>query len=221
MKILIIEDEKDIGLFLQTSLKRAGWNVDWRETVESGLFALGTNSYDLLILDLNLPDGEGIDICHKVRAEGKTSPILVLTVDSEISSKVELLDSGVDDYLTKPFSISEVLARIRALLRRPSSLAETVISHANLSLNEKKQSFLKNGKEIYLTRKEYMLIEFLIRNHGRIVSRGEIMEHVWESEADIFSNTIETHILNLRKKLGSNSRNPIIRTYSGRGYLLD
>jgi len=221
MKILIIEDEKDIGLFLQTSLKRAGWNVDWKENVENGLFALSTSDYDLLILDLNLPDGNGIDICKKIRTEGKTLPILVLTVDGEISSKVELLDAGVDDYLTKPFSISEVLARIRALLRRPNQIAETAISNSSFQLNENKQSLLKNGKEIYLTRKEYMLIEYLIRNHGRIISRGEILEHVWESEADIFSNTIETHILNLRKKLDSNSRNPIIRTYSGRGYALD
>ena len=164
---------------------------------------------------------DGLDILKEMRKERKRTPVIFVTAKDKIEDRVKGLDHGADDYLTKPFSISEVLARIRALLRRPSSLAETVISHANLSLNEKKQSFLKNGKEIYLTRKEYMLIEFLIRNHGRIVSRGEIMEHVWESEADIFSNTIETHILNLRKKLGSNSRNPIIRTYSGRGYLLD
>lgn len=221
MKILIIEDEKDIGNFLKSSLEVAGFVVDWEETGEKGLFAANTIDYDLIILDLNLPDTNGLDICKKVRKEEKNAPILILTVDSEITSKIELLNAGADDYLTKPFSISEVLARTRALLRRPKEIVRSSINSNDLILNEEKQSVLKKGKEIYLTRKEFMLLEYFVRNRGRVLSRGEIIEHVWDSDADIFSNTIETHILNLRKKLGKNSRYPIIRTCSGRGYVLD
>lgn len=221
MKILIIEDEKDIGNFLKTSLEKGSFAVDWKENGEDGLFAAQTSAYDLIILDLNLPDGNGLNICQKLREAKIYLPILILTVNSEINTKVELLNSGADDYLTKPFSISELLARVRALLRRPQKIIETKNSSEDLILKEENQSIIKRGKEIYLTRKEFMLLEYFLRNRGRVLSRGEITEHVWDSSADIFSNTIETHILNIRKKLGNGKRQPFIRTCSGRGYVLD
>lgn len=221
MKILIIEDEKDIGQFLKVSLEKASFAVDLKNTAEDGLFLAATNNYDLIILDLNLPDMYGLELCQKIRMEKENVPILILTVNSEIASKVELLNAGADDYLTKPFSVSELVARIRALLRRPKKIISTFSATKDLFLNEAKQSVFKKGKEIYLTRKEFMLLEYFIRNKGRILSRGEIIEHVWDLDADIFSNTIETHILNLRKKLNTNTHNQIIRTCSGRGYILD
>jgi DNA-binding response OmpR family regulator len=221
MKILIIEDEKDIGIFLKTSLEKASFAVDWEETGEKGLFSASTTDYDLIILDLNLPDTNGLDVCKKIRMERKNTPILILTVNSEISSKVELLNAGADDYLTKPFSVSEAIARIKALLRRPKEIIRPKIGSEDLILNEENQSVIKNSKEIYLTRKEFMLLEYFIRNKGRVLSRGEIIEHVWDSDADIFSNTIETHVLNLRKKINKNSHHQLIRTCSGRGYAFD
>jgi len=190
MKILIVEDEKDIGLFLKLSLEKAGFNIDYTESGERGSFLAKTNDYDLIIL----------------------------TVESEIESKVQLLDLGADDYLTKPFSVPELLARIKSLLRRPKKLLNNTISFVGFELNTQKQVVIKDKKEIYLTRKEFILLEYLLLNRGRIISRGELVDHVWDQEANIFSNTIETHILNLRKKIGKKNNKTIIKTYSGRGY---
>ncbi len=218
MKILIVEDEKDIGLFLKSSLEKAGFNIDYTESGERGSFLAKTTDYDLIILDLNIPDKGGYEICRDIRTEGKEMPIIILTVASEIESKVQLLDLGADDYLTKPFSVPELLARIKSLLRRPKKLLNNTISFVGFELNTQKQVVIKDKKEIYLTRKEFILLEYLLLNRGRIVSRGELVEHVWDQEANIFSNTIETHILNLRKKIGKKSNKSIIKTYSGRGY---
>lgn len=218
MKILIVEDEKDIGLFLKSSLEKVGFNVDYTESGERGSFLAKTTDYDLIILDLNIPDKGGYEICRDIRIEGKEMPIIILTVASEIESKVQLLDLGADDYLTKPFSVPELLARIKSLLRRPKKLLNNTISFVGFELNTQKQVVTKNKKEIYLTRKEFILLEYLLLNRGRIVSRGELVDHVWDQEANIFSNTIETHILNLRKKIGKKANQSIIKTYSGRGY---
>lgn len=218
MKILIVEDEKDIGLFLKSSLESAGFNIEFTQSGERGSFLAKTNDYNLIILDLNIPDRNGFEICRDIRTEGKNVPIIILTVETEVGSKIQLLNAGADDYLTKPFSISELLARIKSLLRRPEKLNTNIISFKGFKLDNKKQLILKGEKEIYLTRKEFMLLEYLLLNRSRIVSRGELIEHVWDQEANIFSNTIETHILNLRKKLKEKNNKSIIKTYSGRGY---
>lgn len=218
MKILIVEDEKDIGLFLKSNLETAGFNVEFTQSGERGSLLAKTHDYDLIILDLNIPDRNGFEICQDIRTEGKEVPIIILTVETEIGSKVQLLNAGADDYLTKPFSVSELLARIRSLLRRPKKLIKNIISFNGFQLDNKKQIIIKGDKEIYLTRKEFILLEYLLLNRHRIVSRGELVEHVWDQEASIFSNTIETHILNLRKKLSGKNNKSIIKTYSGRGY---
>jgi DNA-binding response OmpR family regulator len=220
MKVLIIEDEKDIGGFLKSNLENAGFNVDLAETGEGGSFLATTGAYDLVLLDLNLPDKHGFEVCKEIRLAGREMPIMILTVETEITNKVQLLNAGADDYLTKPFSISEVLARMHALLRRPRKLNGDILSFADLTLDSQKQSVKRNNKEIYLTRKEFMLLEYLLRNQGRVISRGEIIDHVWDSEADLFSNTIETHILNLRKKIDKDKRQALIKTFSGRGYTI-
>lgn len=218
MKILIVEDERDIGLFIKSSLEQVGFNVDYTESGERGSFLAKTNDYDLVILDLNIPDKGGYEICRDIRAEGKEMPIIILTVETEIGSKVQLLELGADDYLTKPFSVPELLARIKSLLRRPKKILNNKVAFDGFELNSQKQVVFKNKKEIYLTRKEFALLEYLVLNRGRIISRGELVDHVWDQEANIFSNTIETHILNLRKKIGKKNNKSIIKTYSGRGY---
>ncbi len=221
MKILIIEDEKDIRTFLKSNLEDSGFSVDCAETGEGGTFLALSNDYDLILLDLNLPDKNGLEVCRSLRLAGKETPIIILTVETETDNKVKLLNAGVDDYLTKPFSVSELIARIKALLRRPKKISGGLLSFGDLILDSDKQTVKQKSKIIYLTRKEFGLLEYLLRNRGRIVSRGEIIEHVWDSEADIFSNTIETHVVNLRKKLNKDGKSSLIKTYSGRGYAIN
>lgn len=218
MKILIVEDERDIGLFLKSSLEKANYSVDFTESGERGSLLARTGNYDLVILDLNIPDRNGFEICRDIRTDGKEMPVIILTVETEIDNKVQLLNAGADDYLTKPYSVTELLARIKSLLRRPRNLVQNLCSFNGLKLDSNKQIIIKAGKEIYLTRKEFMLLEYLLQNRGRVISRGEIVDHVWDEEANLFSNTIETHILNLRKKINNKSQKSIIKTYSGRGY---
>lgn len=218
VKILLVEDDKKILSSVKANLKTEGFAVDAVQTGTEGSFLACTNDYDLAILDLNLPDRNGRSICREIRAKGKTMPVLILTVESEIESKVELLDSGADDYLTKPFSYRELTARINALLRRPRKMALDVLSIGDLALDRNTQTVARGGREIDLTQKEFSLLEYLMLNQGAVVSRNEIMEHVWDKEADPFSCAIEMHISNLRKKLGDKDSKSLIETVSGRGY---
>ncbi|MFH1790008.1 MAG: response regulator transcription factor [bacterium] len=218
MKILLIEDDKDMVKFLKDSLRPEYYEVDAIMDGEKGSFAARTNDYDLIILDNCLPSKEGSEVCKEVRAAGKTTPILMLSVVSESEKKVQLLDCGADDYLTKPFCLSELLARIRALIRRPKIIQGHVIKLDDLTMDIRQQEVYKNKKEIHLTRKEFMLLQYFLENIGTVLSRGMIMEHVWDMNADPFSNTIESHILSLRKKIDINGKKKLIRTVPGRGY---
>jgi DNA-binding response OmpR family regulator len=221
MKILSIEDEKEISLYLKTNLEHLGFSVDIAETAEGGLFLANTNEHDLILLDLNLPDKNGIEVCKSLRLSGNNVPILILSINESVNDKVSLLEAGADDYLTKPFSITELSARIKAIIRRPQTIKNEILSYKDLYLDANKQIIKKGDKIIYLTRKEFTLLSYLLRNKGRVISRGEILEHVWDKEADIFSNTIETHILNLRRKINKNDNESFIKTYSGRGYAIN
>lgn len=233
MRVLIIEDDPEILLMLTSYLESACFAVDAIDDGAQGSFLARTNDYDIVILDYMLPNKDGLRICHEIREAGKTMPLLMVTVRSEINDKVELLNKGVDDYVTKPFSFEEIIARINALLRRPKTISSPIMSIGNITIDAAKQRVTKGNKEIYLTRKEYSLLEYLARNEGHVVSRGTIMEHVWNMESDPFSNTIEAHIFNLRKKVkvgrgsggggGPSSRSDkseLIRTIPGRGYML-
>lgn len=221
MKILTIEDEQEINTFLKSNLENNGFTVDIAETAEGGLFLADTNEHDLILLDLNLPDKNGIEVCKCLRLSGNKVPVLILSVNDTTNDKVSLLNAGADDYLTKPFSITELIARINAITRRPRTISSEILSYEDLSLDCNKQIIKKDNKTIYLTRKEFILLKYLLKNKGRIISRGEILEHVWDKEADIFSNTIETHILNLRRKISKNKKKTFIKTYSGRGYAIE
>lgn len=218
MKILLVEDEKEIINFLKSSLEAECYTVDIAEDGEKGSYLARTNDYDLVVLDIVLPKKNGKEICQEIRKDGKEMPIIMLSIKSEISTKVELLNIGADDYITKPFSFKELLARVKALIRRPHKIEVEIIKIDDLILNTESQTTKRGSEEIYLTRKEFILLEYLMRNNGNVMSRSMIMEHVWDINADPFSNTIESHILNLRRKIDKNYNKKLIQTISGRGY---
>lgn len=221
MRILIIEDDPDLQKTLVAYLRSACFAVDSALSGSRGLYFALTNDYDVIILDYGLPEKNGLEVCQEIRRHGKTVPILILSIQSEIITKVELLNHGADDYLTKPFSFDELLARLQALLRRPA-LAQTLnLQVGDINIDVSRQVVTVNGKEVYLTRKEFCLLEYMARNCGKVVSRGMIMEHVWDMDGDLFSNTIEAHIRNLRRKLGASRFMNLIVTVPGRGYRLE
>jgi DNA-binding response OmpR family regulator len=221
MRILVIDDDEDIRQVLKVGLEAETFSVDCAVDGEAGSYLARTNDYDLVILDFMMPKKDGKTVCKEIRDAGKTIPIIMLTVRSTTEAKVELLNAGADDYLTKPFSFQELKARINALLRRPQQLQTNTFTLSDLTVDILRHRVMRGGKEIYLTRKEFALLEYLLRHQGIVVSRGMIMEHVWDSEGDPFSNTIEAHILNLRKKIDAASKKKLIHTIPGRGYTID
>ncbi len=219
MKILIIEDEAEIAKNLKTNLEIEFFAVDMAADGETGLFMALTNEYDLVILDNTLPRKSGVEVCREIRLHKKDLPIIILSVISETEKKIELLETGADDYLTKPFSFQELLARIRAVLRRPKRMQDEILSIDDLEIDLRKNIVKRAGEEIHLTRKQFMLLEYLMRHPGAVVTRSMLMEHVWETDVDPFSNTIETHILSLRRKIKNKDNQPeLIHTVPGRGY---
>lgn len=218
MRILIVEDDKEIASCLKSCLENENFIVDVAIDGEKGSFAARTNDYDLIILDNTLPKKDGCKVCEEIRKDGKDTPIIMVSVKSEVETKAKLLNMGADDYITKPFSFEELLARVKAILRRPRKLENQVLKIYDLILDKNKQIVVRGGKEIYLTRKEFSLLEFLLKNQGTVLSRGMIMEHVWDINADPFSNAIESHILNLRRKIEHNDKKKIVYTIPGRGY---
>lgn len=218
MRILIVEDEVGISNFLKAGLESEYFVVDIAEDGERGSYLARTNDYDAIILDNMLPKKSGAEVCDEIRRSGKTTPIIILSARSEMSTKVELLNKGADDYLTKPFSLEELIARIRALLRRPVALSPDILEVGDLIMDTKQHVTRRGDREIYLTKKEFMLLEILLRRKGTVVSRGTIMEHVWDMNIDPFSNTLESHILNLRKKIAGRSKTQLIQTIPGVGY---
>lgn len=219
MRILLVEDDKLVARSLVSMLKEANCAVDATPEGERGYFLAATNPYDAIILDYNLPDISGREVVKKLRAENISTPIIILTVKSEVDDKVDLLSMGADDYLTKPFVLSELLARLKALTRRPVTCQSTVLSCGALTVIPERFHAQLGSKNLKLSGKEFSLLEYLIKNSGRIMSRREIIEHVWDENANPFSNIIEVHIKNLRKKLGRGRK--IIVTYANRGYKLE
>jgi DNA-binding response OmpR family regulator len=219
MKILIVEDNLSIRNVLKIALEQKSFAIDLAEDGNDGSFMARTNDYDLIILDNVLPHKMGGHVCKEIRESGKNTPILILSEKTEVLMKVELLNLGADDYMTKPFSFEELYARINSLLRRPKKIEGSKIIVDKLLLDKHKQTLFKESKEIRLTKKEYSLIEYLMTNQNIILTRAQILEHVWDMQRDPFSNTIETHILNLRRKIGDNNKK-IIESIPSRGYRL-
>lgn len=216
MKILIIEDEKQVADSLKEGLEQHRYSVDIAYNGEDGHYFTREFDYDIIILDLMLPDIDGEDLCRKLRDEGNKSFILMLTAKKQLDNIITGLDCGADDYLTKPFEFSELLARIRALLRRSSEHKSNILSVSDISLDTEKEKVKNAGSEVQLTKKEYMILEYLLRNKGQLISRNQLLEHAWDRNVDIFTNVVDTHIKNLRKKLGKSGS--IIKTIYGSGY---
>lgn len=217
MKVLVIEDEKKIRDFLVKGLEEEYYEVDTASDGEEGLDLLRLNRYDVVILDNIMPKLTGVEVCSMARTSGIQTPIIILSVLTKPSQKVTLLNSGADDYLAKPFLFRELKARIHALLRRPHKLEAQIMKVADIELNNTTHEVRRGDKLIPLTKKEFMLLRYLMRNKNTVFSRFTLLEDVWDMNVDPFSNTIQVHILSLRKKLGDRKQE-IIQTVQGVGY---
>jgi DNA-binding response OmpR family regulator len=221
MRVLVVEDEKEIRDFVRRALETECFAVDAAEDGEAGLKLAKENGYDLICLDNVMPKLTGKEVCETLRREGVTTPIIMVSVRSEPNTKVELLNAGADDYLTKPFSIDELVARMRALMRRPKQMEHERYQVDDLILDAEQHLVTRGDQDVRLTRKEFALLLYLMKNRGIVLSRSMLMEHVWDMSVDPFSNTIESHIMSLRKKVDLPGLRKLIRTVSGRGYKIE
>ncbi len=217
MRILVVEDEHKIANSIKRGLEQEGYAVDVAYDGEEGYDLASSESYGVIILDLMLPKMDGISVCKKIRSEENHAPILILTARGELDDKVEGLNSGADDYLVKPFAFAELIARIKALSRRPKEGLGTVLTSDDLTLDTVNFSVKKAGHEIALSKKEFSLLEYLLRHKGKVVSKEQIIQSVWDYEADILPNTVEVFIGYLRNKIGSD----VIKTIRGFGYKIE
>ena len=221
MRILIVEDDPDMSRFIARGLREQSYAVDVAATGEAALEAAATSSYDAIILDAMIPPPDGFEVCRRLRAEGIDATILMLTARDSLADRVEGLDSGADDYLVKPFEFAELLARLRALLRRRGTRQYPVIEVGDLRLDTRSHRVTRAGVELQLTTKEYALLEYLSVNAGRVMGREEIAEHVWNDEFDPFSNLIEVYIGRLRRLVDRERQTKLIHTIRGSGYILE
>ena len=216
MRILLVEDEHRISASIKKGLEQENYAVDVAYDGQSGYDLASTEDYDLIILDLMLPVLDGLTVCKKLRNAGFHTPILILTARGQVQDKVIGLNTGADDYLTKPFSFEELLARIRALSRRPKQSLPSTLEFAGLTLDPSSFQVKKNGQKIDLTSREFSLLEYLLKNPQKILTRDQIISHVWNYDSDILPNTVEVYIRNLRRKIGGS----LIHTIRGFGYRL-
>ncbi len=220
MRLLLVEDDTRIARFIAKGLREHSYALDVVSTGEEALYQAAINTYDLAILDVMIPAPDGFAVCRELRKSGQRMPILMLTARDAVEDRIIGLDSGADDYLTKPFEFRELLARLRALLRRTGSLQAAKLVVADLVVDTLGQNVSRAGRAISLTAKEYALLEFLARNAGRVVGRAEIAEHVWDEQFDPFSNLIEVYVNRVRKKVDSGSAISLLHTRRGSGYVL-
>jgi two-component system copper resistance phosphate regulon response regulator CusR len=220
MRILLVEDDSRIARFVAKGLREQTYAVDEVATGEAALYQVSVTDYDVVILDVMIPAPDGFKVCEEIRKSGQQVPILMLTARDTVEDRIKGLDYGADDYLTKPFEFRELLARLRALLRRPSGLVPDQLVIADLVINTRGQHVSRKGRNILLTAKEYALLEYLARNAGRVVGRAEIAEHVWDEEFDPFSNLIEVYVNRLRRKVDLPPAKALLHTRRGSGYIL-
>lgn len=220
MRILLVEDEKKIANFIERGLKEASYVVDVAYEGERALFLAAVNTYDLIILDLILPQRDGLSICREIRSKKIDTPILMLTAKARLQDKVVGLDSGADDYLVKPFAFDELLARVRALLRRKRIDKTAILKVDDMELDQLTHKTKRGGKEITLTSKEYALLEYLMLNAGHVVTRTMISEHVWNEDFDSFTNIIDVYVNYLRNKIDKGFKKKLLHTIRGTGYIL-
>lgn len=218
MRLLVVEDFVHLRKALVKGLKEAGYVVDSSDNGEEGLWLAESNEYDLIILDLMLPGMNGLDLLKNLRGKGGTCPVLILTAKENINDKVEGLDAGADDYMVKPFDLAELLARTRSLVRRRYDSKNPIVEIGPLRVDTNGKKVFVDGKEIYLTAREYLLLEYLLHRRGEKVTRMEIWEHIYDINADQSSNTVDVYVGYLRKKLVNNQKIELIHTYRGVGY---
>lgn len=220
MRLLLVEDDARIARFVAKGLREQAYAVDIAATGDDALYQAAINTYDLIILDVMIPGRDGFEVCRELRKSGQRMPILMLTARDTVEDRIMGLDHGADDYLTKPFEFRELLARLRALLRRSGEFRPAKITVADLVLDTGGQNVSRAGRPVTLTLKEYALLEYLARNAGRVVGRAEIAEHVWDETFDPFSNLIEVYVNRVRRKIDADSARPLLHTRRGAGYLL-
>ncbi len=224
MRLLVIEDDIDVASYLIKGLQENGNNVEHASDGRDGLFLANTENYDAIIVDRMLPKLDGLDIVKSIRATGKSTPILVLSALAEVNDRVEGLRAGGDDYLTKPFAFSELLARLDAIIRRatntPNNETETSLRIADLELNLLNRIAYRSGKNIELQPREFRLLEYLMRHMGQVVTRMMLLEHVWDYHFDPQTNVIDVHISRLRNKIDKDFEKPLLHTVRGAGYIL-
>jgi len=220
MYILIVEDEKKVAGFIKQGLQEERYTVDVAYDGEEALLLAEMNSYDLIVLDIMLPKKDGMEVLKDLRAQGLSIPILVLTAKDTLEDKVQGLDSGADDYITKPFAFAELLARIRALLRRGKPTNETSLTAADLMLDPATHKVQRAGKQMELTSKEYALLEYFLRNKGQVLTRTLINEHVWGYRFDTGTNIVDVYVNYLRSKIDRGFDKKLIHTVRGVGYVL-
>jgi DNA-binding response OmpR family regulator len=219
VRILLVEDDARVAGFLAKGLREQSYAVDVARDGEAAVYLAAVNEYDLIVLDVMLPVKDGHTVCRELRGAGARVPILMLTARGSVDDRVAGLDSGADDYLTKPFDFKELLARLRALLRRSAVFRPSVVRVGDLSMNTANHAVARAGRPINLTAKEYALLEFLILNQDRVVGREQIAQHVWDENFDPLSNVIDVYIKRLRAKLDAGASPRLIHTRRGEGYL--
>lgn len=221
MHVLIIEDDKAIATNIQRMLQTVGMTSTISSLGEHGIYQAEIESYDVIILDWMLPDMEGIDVCKTIRKKQDTTPVIILTAKSQLEDKVEGLAVGADDYLTKPFAMEELIARVKALIRRKSGETQSpIINIADLSINTNTHQVKRGELVIPLAPKEYCLLEYLALNQGKAVDRTTLLHHVWGESIDAFSNTVDVHVRYLRKKIDDPFPNKLLKTVKNAGYAL-
>jgi DNA-binding response OmpR family regulator len=218
MRLLLVEDDRKAARVLRKGLEEEGFVVDVVHAGDEAEYEADVNEYDVIVLDWMLPGKPGIDVCRDLRARRSTTPILMLTAKDTVSDRITGLDTGADDYLTKPFAFAELLARIRALLRRAESGRAPTLSVGDLTLDPVTHRVARGGTAIVVTPKQYAILEYLMRHADRVVTRTELGEHVWADEHDTLTNLVDVHMSHLRRKIDTQGRVPLIHTVRGRGY---
>jgi two-component system copper resistance phosphate regulon response regulator CusR len=221
MRILLVEDAADLVRAMRKGLTENSYAVDIATRGRDALEYAATNPYDAIVLDVMIPPPDGFEVCRRLRADGITAPILMLTARDAVGDRVRGLDSGADDYLVKPFEFAELLARLRALIRRGGAKQMPVIEVADLRIDTRSRQVTRGSKTLTLTAKEYALLEYMAMNAGRVIGREELSEHVWNDEFDAFSNLIEVYINRLRRMIDRDQDRKLIHTVRGAGYRLD
>ena len=221
MKVLVVEDEPRLQRALAKGLRQDNYTVETTDNGREALSLAGSNDYDLMVVDRMIPDLDGLTLTKEIRAKHIATPILMLTAKGQTRDKIEGLNAGADDYMTKPFSFEELLARLRALSRRPTEKSGETLSVGDLSLDLTSYACERHGRRIPLTATELKLLEYLMRNTGRVLTKEQIIDHVWNYDADILPNTVEAYVSYLRKKIDGKFRVKLIKTLRGFGYKIE